>query len=57
MADFKRATNILLRLVIIAIAGLAMWEFLDLIWLEMHHLDRPFNPPRWPKAYSDPRLR
>ena len=45
MADFKRATNILLRLVITAIAGFAMWEFRDLIWLEMHHLDRPFNPP------------
>ena len=38
-----RAINILLRLIIIAVAGFGMWEFSDLILMEMHHLARPFN--------------
>lgn len=39
----NRAINILLRLIIIAVAGFGMWEFSDLILMEMHHLARPFN--------------
>ena len=38
-----RAINILLRLIIIAVAGFGMWEFSDLILMKMHHLARPFN--------------
>jgi hypothetical protein len=32
-----------LRLIIIAVAGFGMWEFSDLILMEMHDLARPFN--------------
>lgn len=39
----RPAINILLRLIIIAVAGFGMWEFSDLILMEMHHLARPFN--------------
>jgi len=40
----RPAINILLRLVIIAVAAFGIWEFRDLIWKEMHNLDRPLNP-------------
>lgn len=30
-------------IIIIAVAGFGMWEFSDLILMEMHHLARPFN--------------
>jgi hypothetical protein len=31
----RPAINILLRLIIIAVAGFALWEFSDLIWMEI----------------------
>ena len=39
----RPAINILLRLIIIAVAGFGMWEFRDLIWMAMHDLERPFD--------------
>ena len=39
----RRAIKNLLRFLIIASAVLIFLEFSDLIWLELHQLDQPFN--------------
>jgi hypothetical protein len=41
--QIRRAINILLRFVIIAVAGVGLLEFSDLIWMELYRLTHPFN--------------